>query len=42
VKELKMIDPKRVIFAPIENIQRAFQNFFGDEFTYKLQYDVAK
>jgi len=25
------MDPDRVIFAPIENIQKAFQTFFGDE-----------
>lgn len=40
--ELKKIDPKRVVFTPIENLRQAFINYFGDEATYKLTFDVVK
>lgn len=42
IKEMKNMDPDRVIFAPIENIQKAFQTYFGDELTYKLTFDPVK
>lgn len=42
IKEMKNMDPDRVIFAPIENIQKAFQTYFGDELTYKLIFDPVK
>ena len=36
------MDPDRVVFAPIENIQKSFQTFFGDELTYKLTFEPVK
>lgn len=42
LKELKNIDPERLVFMPIENLEMAFKNYFGDEMTYKLHFDMVK
>ena len=42
IKELRNIDQERVIFVPMDNIAIAFKNFYGDEQTYKLTFDIIK
>jgi|LauGreDrversion4_2_1035121.scaffolds.fasta_scaffold66625_2 hypothetical protein len=42
MKELKNIDPNRVVFTPVENLIKAFQKFFGDDLTYKLSFDMVR
>jgi serine/threonine protein kinase len=37
---LKEIDPKRVVFVPLENLLRAFQTFYSDEYTYLILFDL--
>jgi hypothetical protein len=43
MKELKSIDPNRVVFSPVDNLIQAFQKFFGDDVpTYKLTFDMVR
>jgi len=42
MKELKTIDPNRVVFSPVDNLIQAFQKFFGDDLTYKLTFDMVR
>jgi hypothetical protein len=42
LKELKAIESERAVFVPVESLQMAFQRYYGDEHTFKLQFELVK